>query len=41
MAPLRDSRGLITSTGDAVSLERFERSLASLLRGDGNAVPAI
>jgi tetratricopeptide (TPR) repeat protein len=41
MTTLPDSAGLITSTGDPLSLERFEQALASLFRGDGNAVPAI
>ncbi len=41
MAALTDSFGLITSTRDADLLECFEQALASLFRGDGNAVPAI
>jgi tetratricopeptide (TPR) repeat protein len=41
MAPLRDALGLITSTADPLSLERFEQALASLFRSDGNALPAI
>jgi len=41
MATLRDSAGLITSTGDAASLEHFEQALASLFRSDGNALPVI
>src|SRR4030095_3356456 len=41
MAMLRDSAGLITSTGDAASLEHFEQALASLFRSDGNALPVI
>jgi tetratricopeptide (TPR) repeat protein len=41
MATLPDSLGLITSTGDPVSLERFEQALASLFRSDGKALPAI
>ncbi|MET0919113.1 MAG: tetratricopeptide repeat protein [Burkholderiales bacterium] len=41
MATLPDSVGLITSTDDPVSLERFEQALASLFRSDGNAMPSI
>jgi len=41
MPTLRDSVGLITSTGDALSLEGLERAIASLFRSDGNALPAI
>ena len=41
MATLPDSLGLITSTDDPLSLERFEQALASLFRSDGKAVPAI
>ncbi len=41
MAALPDSAGLITSTADALSLEQFERALASLFRADGNALPVI
>ena len=41
MATLRDSLGLITSTDDPLSLERFEQALASLFRADGNALPTI
>ena len=41
MATLRDSAGLITSTGDPVSLEHFEQALASLFHTDGNALPVI
>lgn len=41
MAALTDSIGLITSTHDPRSLGYFEQALASLFRGDGNAVPTI
>jgi tetratricopeptide (TPR) repeat protein len=41
MATLPDSLGLITSTGNPLSLECFEQALASLFRCDGNAVPTI
>jgi tetratricopeptide (TPR) repeat protein len=41
MATLPDSLGLITSTGDPLSLDGFERALASLFRSDGNAVSVI
>jgi hypothetical protein len=41
MAKLPDSLGLITSTEDPTSLERFEQALASLFRSDGNALAAI
>jgi tetratricopeptide (TPR) repeat protein len=41
MATLPDSLGLITSTDDPVSIEHFERALASLFRSDGNALPTI
>ena len=41
MATLHDSLGLITSTGDPLSLEYFEQALASLFRSDGNVRPAI
>jgi tetratricopeptide (TPR) repeat protein len=41
MAPLTDSLGLTTSSSDPRSLENFEEALASLFRGDGNAVPVI
>ena len=41
MDTLRDSLGLITSTDDPLSLERFEQALASLFRSDGNAMPTI
>ena len=41
MATLPDSLGLITSTDDPLSLERFEQALASLFRSDGNALPII
>jgi tetratricopeptide (TPR) repeat protein len=37
MATLPDSLGLTTSTDDPVSLEHFERAVASLFRSDGNA----
>jgi len=33
MATLPDSVGLITSTDDPLSLEGFERALASIFRG--------
>jgi hypothetical protein len=41
MATLPDSAGLITSTDDPLSLERFEQALRSLFRSDGNALPII
>lgn len=41
MRTLPDSAGLITTSDDALSLERFELALASLFRSDGNALPAI
>jgi tetratricopeptide (TPR) repeat protein len=41
MTALPDSLGLSTSTADAVSLDCFERALASMFRGDGNAIPTI
>jgi tetratricopeptide (TPR) repeat protein len=41
MTTLPDSVGLITSSDDPLSLEGFEQALASLFRGDGNALPAI
>lgn len=41
MPALPDSLGLITSTGDTRSLERFEQAVASLFRGDGNALRVI
>ena len=41
MATLPDAAGLITSTDDPLSLERFEQALASLFRSDGNAAAAI
>lgn len=41
MAMLRDSLGLVTSTVDPRSLERFEHALASLFRADGEALPTI
>jgi tetratricopeptide (TPR) repeat protein len=41
MASLPDSLGLITSTDHPLSLEHFEQALASLFRGDGNALAVI
>ena len=41
MAQHHDSAGLITSSADAVSLELYERALASLFRADGRAVQTI
>jgi tetratricopeptide (TPR) repeat protein len=41
MATLPDSLGLITSSDDPLSLERFEQALASLFHSDGNALPVI
>src|SRR4029453_8059788 len=41
MTPLRDARGLITSTNNPFSLESFENALGSLFRSDGNGLPAI
>ena len=41
MTTLPDSAGLITSTDDPLLLEHFEQALASLFRGDGNALPVI
>jgi tetratricopeptide (TPR) repeat protein len=41
MTMLSDSLGLITSTNDPLSLERFEQAVASLFRSDGNALTAI
>jgi len=41
MAPLPDSLGQLTSSDDAIALERFERAVASLFRSDGCALPHI
>jgi tetratricopeptide (TPR) repeat protein len=41
MARLPDSLGLITSTDDPTSLERFEQALASLFRSDGKALAGV
>ncbi len=41
MATLPDSYGLQTSTADPVSLEHFERAMASLFRSDGGDLPII
>ena len=41
MANLPDSAGLITSTADPLSLERFEQALASLFHSDGKALSVI
>ena len=41
MAPLPDSLGQLTSSDDAIALERFERAVAGLFRSDGCALPHI